>query len=59
MNIGSVVDAILEVAQRRKTALEQLRMALQSGENDRAIVIARELCGLDNEESHRVNPRIN
>jgi hypothetical protein len=54
-----VVDAILEVGRQRKAVLDQLRAALQSGDNSQALNLARQLCGLQNEESTRTNPRLN
>lgn len=50
-----IVDAILEVGRERKAVLEMLRAALESGDNDRALELARQLCGLKNEERNPVN----
>ena len=51
-----LVDAILEVGRQRKTVLDQLRCALESGDNERALVFARQLCGMEtHEKSNRVN----
>jgi hypothetical protein len=58
-NITGVVDAILEVGRQRQAVLEQLRAALQSGNDSEALRRARELCGLRNEESNRTNSRLN
>jgi hypothetical protein len=58
-NIPGAVDAILEVGRQRKAALEQLRAALQSGNDPEALKLARQLCGLQNETSDRTNPRLN
>jgi len=44
--LSGVVDAILEVSRQRKALLDQLRAALQSGNNAEALQLARELCGL-------------
>jgi hypothetical protein len=58
-NVSGVIDAILEVGQQRKALLVQLRAALQSGNDSGALELARQLCGLGHEESHRTNSRIN
>jgi hypothetical protein len=58
-NIAGVVDAILEVGRQRAALLEQLRVALQSGDDPKALSLARRLCGLGNEESNRTNSRLN
>lgn len=51
-----VVAAILEVGHQRSALLNQLRYALQSGNDQQALRLAREYCGLSNEKSNRVNP---
>lgn len=58
-NTAGVVDAILEVGRQRGALLEQLRAALQSGDDPKALRLARTLCGLENEESDRTNSRLN
>lgn len=45
-SLSGVVDAILEVSRQRKALLNQLRSALQSGNNAEALQLARQLCGL-------------
>jgi hypothetical protein len=55
---SGVVDAILEVGRQRKAVLEQLRQALESGRDDYALTLARELCGL-HEKNNRADSRIN
>ena len=58
--VSGIVDAILEVGRQRNALLTQLRAALQSDQDNEALAIARQLCGISNhEESHRVNPCIN
>jgi conjugal transfer/entry exclusion protein len=44
--VSGVVDAILEVSRQRKSLLDQLRSLLQSGNNAKALQLARQLCGL-------------
>ena len=58
-NTAGVVDAILEVGRQRRTLLENLRAALESGDEPKALRFARQLCGLGNEESNRTNSRLN
>ena len=58
-NTAGIVDAILEVGRQRAALLEDLRSALQSGNERKALHLARRLCGLENEESNRVNSRLN
>jgi len=57
-NTSGIVDAILEVGRQRAALLEEMRSALESGDDSKALNLARQLCGLGNEESNRVNPRI-
>jgi hypothetical protein len=59
VSVSGVVDAILEVGRQRNVLLVRLRAALQSGDNTQALNLARQLCGLQNEESTRINPRLN
>jgi hypothetical protein len=58
VSLSGIVDAILEVGRQRKIVLNQLRAALQSGDDRQALALARQLCGLLNEKSHRVDPRL-
>jgi hypothetical protein len=58
-NMQGVIDAVLEVGRQRKAVLTQLRAALQSGNDSGALELARQLCGMGNEESHRTNSRLN
>jgi hypothetical protein len=59
LNMSGVIDAVLEVGRQRKALLAQLRAALQSGNDSGALELARQLCGIQHEESHRTNPRLN
>ena len=45
-SLSGVVDAIVEVSRQRKVLLNQLRSALQSGNDAEALRFARHLCGL-------------
>ena len=58
--LSGVLDAALEIARRRRDTLAQLRAALEAGNQEQAITLATELCGLaHDQESHRTNSRIN
>jgi hypothetical protein len=59
ISLSGIVDAILEVGRQRKIVLDKLRAALQSGDDCRALDLARQLCGLQNEKSNRIDPRLN
>jgi hypothetical protein len=58
-SVSGVVNAILEVGHERSALLAKLRSALQSGDNTQALNLARQFCGLPNEEGARINPRVN
>jgi hypothetical protein len=47
MVTSGVIDTILEVGRQRKLLLDQLRSALQSGNDAKALQLARQLCGLE------------
>jgi len=55
LTLSGVTDAILEVGRQRKALLDQMRGALQSGDTEQVLRLARQLCGLTYEESSRVN----
>jgi hypothetical protein len=60
VDLDGVLDAALEIARRRRDTLAQLRAALEAGNQEQAITLAKELCGLTHEqESHRTDPRVN
>jgi hypothetical protein len=48
-----LVSAALEIAGRRKATLESMRRALESGDNGTALRFARQLCGLESENTER------
>jgi hypothetical protein len=52
---AEMVDAILKVGRERKEIMDRLRVALESGNQLLALSIAKKLCGIDNEESPRIN----
>jgi hypothetical protein len=53
--LSGVTDAIIEVGRQRKALLDQMRGALESGDTEQVLRLARNLCGLTYEESSRVN----
>jgi hypothetical protein len=60
ISMSGIVDSILEVGRQRNSLLAQLRTALQSGQDDQALAVARQLCGMSNhEERHPANSRLN
>jgi hypothetical protein len=57
---GSLIDTALEIAARRRETLARLREALKAGDDAKALRLAAELCGLDDEQkSHRTRKSIN
>ncbi len=56
ISMSGIVDAVLEVGKQRNALLSELRTALQSGQDDEALAVARQLCGMSShEESNRIN----
>jgi hypothetical protein len=55
LTLSGVTEAILEVGRQRKALLDQMRGALQCGDTEQVLRLARQLCGLTYEESSRVN----
>jgi hypothetical protein len=49
-----LVDAALEIAERRANTLRQLKAALLSNDDELALSLARKVCGLD-EKNNRAN----
>jgi len=59
-NTNALMETALEIAQERRDTLAKLRAALEHGDDVQALQFARRLCGLTNDqESHRINPRLN
>jgi hypothetical protein len=48
-------DAALEIAQRRADTLRELREALVSNDEKKALSLARKVCGLDDKASSGAN----
>jgi hypothetical protein len=58
-SLAGIVNAALEIAQHRCETLSRLRDALERKNDREALRIARELCGVYESESDRVDPRVN
>jgi len=46
-NLAGMVDAALEVCERRRDTLRRLKDALINEDTDKALSLARQLCGLE------------
>ena len=55
-----IIEAAREIAARRRETLSRLRAALECGDTEQVLNIARELCGVNHEqESNRINQSVN
>jgi hypothetical protein len=55
-----LVEEALEISQKRKRLLEEMRKAVRAGDKETVFSLALKLTGLTNEkECHRTDPRIN
>jgi hypothetical protein len=52
---SGVVEAVLQVGRQRNSILELMRVALESGDEKKALTLARQLCGINHEKSNPVN----
>ena len=50
-NLKGILEAALQIAAKRREILTRLRAALESGRNQEALALARQLCGLDSVDS--------
>jgi hypothetical protein len=58
--IPELVERALEISANRRQTLERLRTALEQGNDAEALQIAKELCGLENDQKcYRADPRVN
>jgi hypothetical protein len=55
MEHSEIITAAVDIARRRRAVLDQMREAFEHGDDDKALKLARNLCGLNNEKSNRVN----
>jgi hypothetical protein len=59
-SLSGLVDAALEISNRRRAILERMREAFELGKDQEALSLAKELCGVNNEqESNRADSRLN
>lgn len=59
--VSALIQKALAIAQKRAENLDRLKRALQKGEDEKALAIARELCGIAHERtetSHRADSRL-
>jgi uncharacterized protein YpiB (UPF0302 family) len=57
-----IIEAAIEISERRRELLSRLKDALERGDETVALALAKQLCGMegnDEQKSDRVNPRIN
>ncbi len=53
--LNGVFDAALEIAMKRRELLGRLRTSVKTKDMAEVLLVAKELCGLDDEKSNRVN----
>jgi hypothetical protein len=59
-SMNGLIDAALEVSERRRAILERMRKAFEIGNDQEALSLAKELCGVNNEQkSNRTYPGLN
>jgi len=59
-SLNGLIDAALAISDRRCEILRNLREALDRGDDQQALVYARQLVGLENDQKgNRTNPGIN
>jgi hypothetical protein len=51
-SIGSLVDIALQIAEADTRILEQMKAAILAKDDQRAIGLAKQLCGIDDEPVH-------
>jgi hypothetical protein len=59
-SLNGLIDAALEISERRRETIGQLRDALEHGREREALELAQQLCGINYEQkSNRVNTSVN
>ena len=58
IRIAGIVESVIAVGRQRAAQLELLRIALISEDEQNALRLARELCGVSDEEGHRTDTRV-
>ncbi len=57
---AQIVEKALEISQKRRRLLKEMRKAIRAGEKDTVFQLARRLTGLiDEQECHRTRKSIN
>ncbi len=57
---AQIVEKALEISQKRRRLLDEMRKAIRAGEKDTVFQLARRLTGLtDEQERHRTRKSIN
>jgi hypothetical protein len=56
---NQLVEKLLEVGQKRREILEQIREAIRAGDTESVVRLATRLTGTTDEECHRINSRFN
>jgi len=56
---NQLVDRLLEIARKRREILEQMRQAIERGDNEAVVQLAARLTGITDEKCHRIDPRLN
>jgi hypothetical protein len=54
-HLDNITSAAIEIAQKRNILLDKVKTALVSHDEQKAIVLMRQYCGLTNETGNRVN----
>jgi hypothetical protein len=57
-DLSGIVDAAVEISERRRETLATMKEALERGDSEEALEYARQLCGIDDEESDRTNQSV-
>ncbi len=54
-----LVNKALEISQKRRRVLAELREAVRAGNKDRVFSLAQKLIGVTDEKRNRTDPRVN
>jgi hypothetical protein len=55
--LSPVLDVALEAGRKLRFKLEAMKGALRDGDETSALTIAREICGLEQQDQRATNPR--
>lgn len=59
VSINGLVDIILEVGTKRNALIVRMRRALETDDTKQLKILARQLCGLSNEDNRGMQARVN